>query len=284
MVNVLLMAFGRRGYAYAAENLAKSLRYHTTEIRITLAADGVIDHIRDRSMFDNIHPLTVADVHGVSGKIDPANVKLMAYDIGTRYHDSFIYLDVDAIATKDITPLFEACQADGREYLTDVMGSGKRGDKINYDIWADHADTWPFYQLPEDGTFRSVQSSWCYIRKGAQAEAIFATARSFHALNFDLRKLKMKWGNTMPDELLMSAAMCYLDIDPTFNIRPIFFGNTNEGSPDNHYLLAIYGNGKGSRTLVKPKYIAMYEKLRLKYGCPHGVNYIMSDKHANAAI
>lgn len=280
MTTILLLTFGKDGYHFATHNMVRSIRHYTPDQHITVATD--------RPAFDyggdvEIYHLQSSDILNYSGRIDPAKVKV-SMDMFTT-HD-FLYLDVDGIVLKDIRPLITACEKQPKPYITDVQGSGSKGDRINYDIWADHDDVWPFFTLPEDGTFHAIQSSWCYVRRGDVSASLFGIARIFHELEFPLSKLKMRWGNTMPDELLFSAACCFLGVDPTNGInRPIFFGQRNyEGNWENDfYILSIYGNqghnGKGG--LVLPRYLKAYDAVGRRVGATYLQKYIMRDKHAN---
>jgi hypothetical protein len=122
------------------------------------------------------------------------------------------------------------------------------------------------------------------------ADAVWAE----YERGFPLAALKMKWGGTLPDELLYQGAIAQLGIDPTltgFDRDPIFFGNRS-GTPLSEIkrkcvLLSVYGNG-GTTTMTKLSYIEMYDNLMRDYKKSKGERheyklkaYCMEDKHAN---
>jgi len=99
------------------------------------------------------------------------------------------------------------------------------------------------------------------------------------------------WGGTIPDELFYSATFAQMGIDPTIDIKPIFFGNYY--APESYtelaekfYILSLYGNGVG-RKETKQRYIDYYDRIMRVYcsnqGIAHDykVPYIMTDKHLN---
>lgn len=287
-IGVVLFAFGPRGYHFAAYNLAMSLKIVSPNVRIALFHNGKgFGQIPDIRVFDRIHTLP-DDVVYSKGKIDPAKVKTHIYDY--LPYDENLYLDVDACALQPIEPLLAHLRKQKGFYLTDVVGRGRKGDKINYAIWSDHNTIWDFFKLKPDAIYPAIQSSFAYIRKCDKAEKFFAKVKSFYAKDFPLKKIAMRWGGTIPDELIFSGTCANMGIMPSAGISPIFFGWQLKGDTftqiqSKFYFTAVYGNGQG-KTLTKLKYLEWYDKLMQGYSRQSGKHffrhhYIMTDKHAN---
>jgi hypothetical protein len=291
---ILLIAFGKRGYLRMAYNLAYSLKHFNPDLHVTLAVEEGMTgiHFHEWRIFDRVKLLTNADTTA-NGKIDPAKVKARMYHIGAEHYDQFLYLDVDAVAVQDVTPLLDHCISTGAGYLTEVIGKGKRDSTIPYSIWASNDTIWQWFDLAPDATLCGIQSSWAYFdtKKGkALGEAVW----HYYKQDFPLSMLTHKWAGTLPDELLFQGAAAKLGIDPTltgFGKRPIFFGHSGGTQPadikKNYLLLSCYGNS-GSRSLTKLQYLELYDLLMRNYkrakGDQHGYKlreYCMGDKHAN---
>ena len=62
---ILLIAFGKRGYAYAAYNLAFSLKHFSPALKITILTDGnIFTHLNpsEQKIFDKILPFKKPDI------------------------------------------------------------------------------------------------------------------------------------------------------------------------------------------------------------------------------
>jgi hypothetical protein len=285
---IVLFAFGKRGYFFAAYNLALSVKHFNPEIPVVLFYNGdSLKYLSNLSVFDDIYPIKDEDIYR-NGKIDPARLKTNIY----KYlpYDENLYLDVDGLALKDLQPLIDHLSKQKGWYLTDVTGVGGKGDKINYAIWASQEKIWEFFKLKSDAQYPAIQSSFAYIKKTKTAEKFFNKVYKNYELDFPVRDLKMQWGGTIPDELLFSVTCAQSNIVPRSNCKPIFFGwvlsNKTYGQiKDQHYLTAIYGNGNG-RTLTRPRYLKWYDNLLRSYALKekkpyYKTSYIMQDKHAN---
>jgi len=288
-VGVVLFAFGRRGYHFAAYNLALSLKLHSPNVKIALFWHGKgFEQIPDPTVFDIIKQLPDEVVFDRSRQIDPAKVKTSIYQFLPFDHN--LYLDVDACALQPIEPLLEHLKKQKGFYLTDVVGRGVKGEQINYAIWAEHDEIWDFFNLKANSIYPAIQSSYAYIKKSKPAEKFFAKVKEFYEKGFDIKKIAMRWGGTIPDELLFSGTCANMNIMPAGNISPIFFGwkmdaRTYTQLEEAYYFTAIYGNGKGN-TLTKRRYLEWYDKKMEGYARQMGKqrfkhHYIMTDKHAN---
>lgn len=294
---IVLIAFNKRGYSFAAVNLAMSIRTFDPKMQITLLTDDkALGYINNKlnnwtGLFNNIKIIPDKVLYGPRG-IDPAKVKTHLYDLLPYHHN--LYLDVDACALKSLQPLMEHLKAQKGYYLTDVRGTGKFGEKINYGIWAPHAKIWPFYGLKKDAVFPAIQSSFAYIRKTKACEGFFQKLVDNYEKDYPIKDLSMQWGGTMPDELLFSVTCAQKKLIPDAGVRPIFFGNVIDTIQPKElaarfYLLSIYGNGTGD-TLTKLDYLEMYDRLMMKYYRDKGFEFrykyplIMQDKHANNRV
>ncbi len=287
---IVLFSFGKQGYGFAAYNLATSIRSFSN-IPIILFTDGnSTSSLSDYSVFTKVIRMP-REITTTNDKIDPAKVKVNVYHlIEDLPYDEFLYLDVDALCLKKIDDMFESFQKGGF-YQTDVVGRGSFGDKINYAIWAKQSDIWPFFDLKKEDVYPAIQSSYAYIRKGPEAKKFFNTVKSYFEKGFPVNKILMRWGGTIPDELIFSGTCAKMGISPDSPIRPIFFGwkyvkASYSELQEKYYLLSIYGNGT-AKTLTKLRYWEWYDrlgnKLARKQGRPFYKSvYIKRDKHANA--
>ena len=283
---VLLIAFGKTGYGFAAYNMATSIKKFNHHLPVTLLADDIALKYLEKwmlSAFDSIIKID-GDDYTHEGKFEPAKVKCQIY----KYlpYDETLYLDVDGCALQDITPLIDKLSDVDKYFQTDVISLGYKGDALSYS-WAPNDAIWQHFKLKEEQIYYSVQSSYIFVKKGKQAEALFSKIESNFLKNvFPLNKLRFKWGGSMPDELITGATCSQLNYDPRNGLSPIFFGakfdpRTFTQIENDYYVLSIHGNGTGS-TLTKLKYIEWYDKLMKnvsKYSFKS--NSIMKDKHAN---
>jgi len=263
-----------------AHNMAVSIKRFSPYIPITLFIESGFD-MPDKTLFDNIIELDSSLIYTQNIGIDPAKAKVNMYDVLPYEHN--LYLDVDGITLQDINTFFNTLISGSDSFVTDIIATGKKCDSIEYSIWATNETIWEYFSLNENDILPSTQTSWMYIRKDKEALEIFETAKQY--LNFPKSKLKKKWGNTIPDELIFSGVLAKLNKIPKYNPRPIFFGTKNDDRPlyeleKQYYILSLYGNGRG-RTMVMPKYIQWYNDLIRIYGNCYKSEKFMQDKHAN---
>ena len=231
--------------------------------------------------FDDI--IEIEDKHLYKGaKLDPGWAKVNIYNY--LQYDENIYLDVDGICMKDLSPLF------GQEkyYCTEVIDRGGKEDDINYAHWATNEKVWGYFKLEESSQFSSVQSSFAYIKKCKESKALFK--KMVENFNFPLKDLKNTWGKSVPDELIISGTCAQVDHDPKIDSNVVFFGHTLSKKPlhelnELFYVNSLYGNGRG-RTLVKEMYRKWYDRMCKNYASKMGVHPIqknfqlMRSKHA----
>lgn len=286
---IVLVAFGKKGYGYAAWNMAQSIKVHSPNLPIHLVTTkDIISKLVHTGYFDSISYLKDSD-YKTKGRIDAGKAKTHLYNY-LPFKEN-IYLDVDGIVLQDIEPLFDACREIGLPYQTDVKGTGKKGEAINYDIWAKHEDTWDFFGLDDHATLCAPQTSWAYIKRGKEAKQIFTDAKAFYLKGFPKEKLKMQWGGSTPDELIFAGSCAKNDLIPAGPKNVVFFGwrhvnITFTEISEKHYVLSLYGNGVG-RTLTKLKYREYYDRLVAQNCRKHQVtrfykqSAIMRDKFVN---
>ncbi|MHA1288573.1 hypothetical protein DRO66_00280 [Candidatus Bathyarchaeota archaeon] len=278
---IVLFAFGEPAYYNMAFNMALSIKA-TSNLKVALVHD--LDRRKSYPMpqdrfkvFDKMVPLKKK--HTDAGQIKCHMYEYMQYDDN-------LYLDVDGCVLKDIEPLLDELAAEDGYFYTQVNGSGGKSEVIPYSIWAKNSDIWEFFELEEDAIQPAIQSSYMFIRKCAEAKPFFtAVAKNFNK-GFPHEKIMLRWGGSVPDELIYSGTLAQFKLDASGG-RHVFFGWKNKESVsevfENFYALALYGG----RNLVKLKYKEMYDrymhKTCKKMGQPwiYKANAMLKKKHAN---
>jgi len=281
-LNVLLVAFGKRGYGLMTHNLALSLKHHSPDIKIHLfITDELLQYITP-AHYENIGKITTDDYTDHRG-VAPAKVKTRIYELG-RYLglESFLYLDVDAIILNPLEPLFESLK--GKGIATEIIDKGGRNDNVNYSIWAKSKDIWDFFALSEDATLCGIQSSWMYFENDIVCDKLQEYLTWYMLKGIPVSILVQQWGGAIPDELIYQGIFAKMDV---VSHRPagkiILFGNKkNKTQPkeavEEYYILSIYGDDR----LTQKKWLRLYDQQlheinRLNY---HPYDKVMRDKHA----
>lgn len=291
-MNIALAAFGKRGYFFAAYNLAFTIKHYNPKANILLIHDKGLSALpqHELNVFDKLHAIDEALTHP-RGMFDAGFVKLNTYKIATKYFRKYMFLDVDAIPLKDITPWYEQAEAHEKDFITDVRGSGTIEDNINYSVWASNENIYTEFELEPTDIWRAVQSSWHFAKRTKENTEMFKDAIKLNFQTFtDRRMLEIKWGKCLPDELVLGGAIARRKLDPSFDYEPIFFPNRHlriSEMREKYYLLSMFGNGIGN-TLVKADYKEFYDRYLLKeIFKPKGINLkyknsmIMRDKMIN---
>lgn len=281
------MGFGKPAYIRMAFNLCASIKYHGCQIPIRLIHDGCLDALPyyHKWVFDVTE--LVKDEHLYhNGKLDPGRAKTRIYEY--LQADSNIYLDVDAMANQDLTRLFDYCEALDKYYLTQVVGKQKPSEGRDFKEmqWAYLDDIVSHYKISEDAYVWATNSSFAYIRKSPQAEALFAQIQA----NIDnpLPNLRSQWGDTFPDELALNVALAQLNHDPSPNIEPVYF---NYQTPithftpiiENHFLMGYFGGEGFSSESMWEYYDRQMRVILNGFGFEHEYksHHLIKDKHAN---
>lgn len=260
--DVHVFAFGNRSYGFAAANLAASIRHHQTkDIRIVLHADEyATNQLRGehRALFDEITGIP-DDLFITNEILDPGKLKANIY--GLLPAGDHLYLDADTMCIKDIVPLLEKLQADGRYYITEVVGKGT--GEVEYTAWA--SATKQRQRLREENAVvYGIQTSWAFVRKVKEAEKFFSRVKHHHKHTWKMYDLDKQWGYSMPDELIYGYTCAEQDYDPSWSRDVMFFGSKlgpmNIGEiRDQYYFMSQYG-GAGNHRVVRPHYLEMYDK------------------------
>lgn len=285
---VLLSAFGRRGYAFAAFNMALSIKATSPGVEVTLAIDKEIYEQLLPNKFDVFDRIVeIPKSRFYTNRIDPAVYKTSIYDFIP--YDETLILDVDGCVMKDLNPLLDDLSKREGYIYTDVFGTGGKDDDIRYSIWAGNDYMWERFGLSDTSVLPSIQSSWMWVRK-ADAKEYFTRLQENYRKGADRTRVNL-WGGTLADEMFFAGTFAQMGIIPKIEYEPIFFGNyfaelSLTELTDKYYVLSLYGNGKG-RKEVKLKYIEFYDRLmreycnRLGHNHDYKVQYIMADKHLN---
>jgi hypothetical protein len=255
---VVLLAFGKPQYYWAAYNLAFSIRKHSPNVNITVLFDDPIkalSHCHDLMQYINhIGHIALEDIY-TNKKLDPGKVKVNLYKYLT--YDRNLYLDVDAIAVKDIQPMIDELAQSGKDYISHCVGyhTIDKGRDFKEMQWAWADKMWAHFNLLESYVMPAINSSMQWIVKGSQAEAIYRTAKDLYFNNpIPIKELRMKWGGGQPDELYMNVALAIHGIDPA--LKAYTPNNGSEGGmihfamqrglsfqdiTENYYLQSYYG-------------------------------------------
>jgi hypothetical protein len=215
---VVLLAFGKVQYYWAAYNLAFSIKKFNKNIRIALIAEDKGKAISQcpelREYIETFADIVQEDIY-TNNKLDPAKLKVKLYNY--LPFERNLYLDVDAVALKDIQPMIEELAQSGKDYISHCVGyhTIDKGRDFKEMQWAWADKMWAHYELGADTVMPAINSSMQWIVKGEKAAALYAKAQELFFDNpIPLKDLRMKWGGSQPDELYMNIAMAILGIDP----------------------------------------------------------------------
>jgi hypothetical protein len=175
-------------------------------------------------------------------------------------YDCNLYLDVDAIALKDIQPMIDELSQSGKNYISHCVGyhTIDKGRDFKEMQWAWADKMWAHFNLLESYVMPAINSSMQWIVKGSQAEAIYSTALDLYSNHpIPVNELRMKWGGGQPDELYMNVALAIHGIDPALKSYTrndgseggmIHFamqrGLSFEKITENYYLQSYYGGAR----------------------------------------
>lgn len=275
---IMLITFGKRGYSYAAYNLAFSIKFYNPAIHITLYHDSeTFSHIKSDCFDEKI--LLSEDQISPNGFIDPCFLKTRLYDLCP--YDETIFLDVDTLCFKDIQPIFDDMK--GVDYMTHIYDQHTidKGRDFPEMIWAWCDDIWSHFQMKETDILPATNSSIQFFRKGKKCKALWDQVKDNYENKMPFNKLRMHWGGTQPDELYLNVALAQLGWDQYKHY--MFLGDKHsklslKEIEENYYFLSIYG-GRGYTKLV---YTEWYERIRQKkLKTPYKIAQIINDKHCN---
>jgi hypothetical protein len=268
---ILLIAFGKAGYAYMAYNMALSIRKHSPNLHITLATDGIEKYMRSgySKLFDNI-------VHFEPKEAGRIKVEM---DLFSPY-DHTLYLDVDGCVINDIEPFLDEMIADNKPFNSIFMGEGGINDNISYTAWATNAVSWAWFDLPADAVYQSIQTSVIYFNK--ESKPLFELAREKYAL--PKKYLKTKWGNSVPDELIFAGCLAKLGWKVGMK-NFVFFGHQIEvglnrsNIAEKYSILSLFGNQKLVRLRYREMYNLMMNEMKSADFAPYSNQQFYTHKH-----
>jgi alpha-N-acetylglucosamine transferase len=249
---VVLVAFGKHVYYGAAYNLAYSIKRFNKDIQIACIIEGTDAMINYAGDLSDVTDIIIEIKHEhlyTNGKLDPGKAKVFIYDY--LPFESNIYLDVDAVALKDIQPMIDELIALGKPYASHIMGyhTIDKGKKIESMVWAYADDIWERYGLSESTILPAINSSIQFIQISPKAHALYKIAQDYYVNNpIPINKLRFKWGNGQPDELYMNIALAKLEMDPATSSEYVHI-TTKRGLgltqvSDQYYLQSYFG-GQG---------------------------------------
>lgn len=292
---IILMCFGDQAYAKMAFNMALSIKC-TSEYDITLVHDGQgIWQIPPsfHFVFDTMIEIDREDIYEVNGVFSPGKAKTRI----NKYlqYDYNIYLDVDGCVVKDLGPLFDTCIESKGCYKSQVVGHhtiDKGRDFIQMQwAWADQI--WPKYGLTEKSVMPAINSSFAFLKRGKELDALYKQIQSNIDDPIPIPELRTQWGKTQPDELYTNIALGQLGIDALLTFEdgswnhPIYF-NVNfvkEISiiPQNHYILGLYGGVGFTHKCLMDYYDRLMRVYCREKGFEHHfkAHLFMQKKHAN---
>lgn len=262
---VTLVAIGHTGYLDWAKNMACSISYYSPDVKIQLI---VSDNLRTDAVasgwFDYITPVQVSDYTDKDGKMFPAKLKLDLYRL--LVFDKTIYLDVDGMVIKDITPLFDTVS----DLSGDIQGvyDKTQGEVFNGLKWAKPSVIWNHYALAADALLPAINSSYLFIRKGKTAEGIFKQALD-NLLNnpIPITEHWHVWGKktpykiNQPDELYFDIALAQNKYVPEHNVA-VYFRLIIDKGPilkvdqirESHYAIGLFGDLRTNHPSLREMY------------------------------
>jgi predicted GH43/DUF377 family glycosyl hydrolase len=287
---VVLVSFGKRGYAYSAYNFAFSIKRHDPDIPIIVFTDGNIhNELTDwqKNIFDDIIYLPER-FRNEAGKLDPCTVKTSIYDL--LPFDYNLFLDVDALALHSLEKIFEECIGGGGYYYTKVNGKHKLsdGEKVAPMGWAYMEDIFNKYKLSNDAVIQNINTSFQFIKKCDEAKELFDQIKRNLSDGIPLSELKYQWGGGQPDELYTTIALTQKNVEAATLSDYLFMANTQPQSTLTDIaelwpILCLWGG----KNMARPMFTEWYDRMLIKWHSEKGLrhiykwNFIKSDKHAN---
>lgn len=289
---ILLCAWGKVGYGYAAFNMAASIRNLSPALPIALITDGhAIAHLSAE------HKTVFSDIIVTGTVDDPGGFKANIYH--RLPYDYTLYLDVDGLAINSVEPLLSKLISDyendpeTKYYRVHVYDWYDQNSPVDMPMmyWARRDDIWNHYGFTTE-RFPATQSSIQFIAKCDKAENFYKQLNHiYHNDCLPLESLKHQWGGSQPDELYLNVNIAKHGIDPHIgdvmwfcdNKSKAVFQLTNEG-----YTFISYF---GVRQKIKAQFVNYYDReiplmirrMGFRFAA-YKSHDIFSDKHANKFV
>jgi hypothetical protein len=286
----VIYAFKKPAYGKMAWNLCMSIKAVSPDMPVAVIHDGhALDHLEQwrQDFFDHRILMSEDDLY-VFGKFSPGKGKLSGY----KYlpFDENIIIDADSICVSDVNNLFTRCT---KNIHSQCVGSWDQSAESWSCQWMGLPDVKKLYELPDVHTIYEINSSFFFVRKSKEAEALYDKA---------LHNLKIGWGHPMlqtwgggfPDELGWNVAFAQLGIHPQFADQkvlsndaqePIFF-STRFTNDWNHVYSKYYFIGYfGDKYFTDKSLQDMYDRIMIgvgrKFGFDHHykMHQLMNQKH-----
>lgn len=278
-MSVSLLAFGRRGYAIATDNMVLSLRYHGYAGTIALYCTKAMEEMLSPETLEHTTRYYLND-----DAKDPGLCKISLPNI--LMDEETLYLDVDGIVMKDITPLVLRLKQGGRHVMTQaspphIVGTKER-PKGNW--WVLPATMAAKHDIEDGSNIYAVNTSAIWYRRGSVLTELADRMLLAHQ-KYQIRELVHKWGSAIPDELCFSAACAQMGLDPTMPERVCYFDRAPAKASqiaDVAYVLPLYGS-KRSNGCTSPHKLELYDgQIRQMRGrtaaAPYASKYVMAHK------
>ena len=270
-MSITLLAFGRRGYAIATANMVLSLRHHGYRDRINLHCTEGMELMLDERTKDEVV------LHRLSNELasDPGFCKVSLPSIITD--PTTLYLDVDGIAMKDVTPLIDQLYKDGRPFMSQAAAPYVVGgiDKPKGHWWVAPKTMIERHGLRDGDQIFAVNTSAMWFRKGPSLDSLQAEMLTAHS-KYQRRDLVHKWGNSIPDELCVSAACAVLGADPTMPSVACFFDRAPAKASqvaEVAYVLPLYGSRHSNGCTSEHKKQIYDGQIRIMRGRAEAIRY-----------
>lgn len=245
----------------AAANLALSIKHFNVDIDICIITDSIAN-LKKVVGFRADYFNHIVEEPGLLKK-DPAFHKLSIYNL-IEQHSPFennLYVDVDSICLKDLTPLIETLSSGKDDYLALVSASYtlKKGIDMPEMMWGKSDNIRKHFGLKETSVLPATNSSFQFIRKSETAKKIFDTALEYYENPMPLT-LKEQWAKGQPDELYLNVSLAKHKLIPSIEnvmIAPAKGMKIIEVSELRklYYFITFFGN----RLKAPPKYITWYD-------------------------
>lgn len=256
MNGILLMCFGTSTYGMYAYNMAYSIKYYNPGINVHLLADNESINDIDTSVFDSFDIIYFEQDE--LGRRDNCLAKIRLFERSP--FEKTIYLDVDGICIKSLDSLWK--EFENVNVFAQVIDSGKRGDEIEYNIWASNETIWNKFNLSDEAILPALQTSIIYFDKSESAKEFFLKLEENYKNRLQEEEYKVMWGKSKqhPDELYYSVTMAQLGILPDQKKQPIYFPQKSIQDSElfaKYSILSMYG----AHGLVKPFAFSVYDRV-----------------------
>ena len=275
---ILLLAFGNPCYGYAAYNMVKSIKLNGCSLPVMLIHDG--KQRIDLSAFDITEQIEVSESAGYT--------KTECY-FRSRFANT-LFLDVDGIAFKDITPLYEQWKNSNTPYAHYIHKLYTDADDDYPEMFWATKDVIKKYYGNVVANLPATQSSIQFYRKCKEADKLYGRVLELLKSPIPVSEMRNLWGGGQPDELYLNIALAEQGLSNIHYIpkEAMFFGNrlsplTLTQIQERYYFLSIFGG----RNFTRPVYQEYYDKYMVRLMRKHGQEHrykiplIMQKKHAD---